>query len=517
MLYSGEKESRSTCSTVTITVVAVLHWLVVSCDLPPSEVFTDNRNTSESLDDDTASDISKRHIILFIGDGMHLEHEIAASRYLFGTDDGLVFHDFEYQGFVTTWSVTTYNSMADLLGVEPYSSTSFNPAVGYDVTRGGNKPYPLASPEFQDEYFSLGPPTDSAASITAMMTGTKTSNGNLSWLPGDPPNGALLTIVERLGNQGGYAIGGVSTVPFNHATPAGVFAHNISRYNYSEAKKSSGFTGTPIAEEIIRETKPEVVIGGGHIDWIPGFITRGLYDDLAGSNEYVFVERIEGASGGSAIMEGADRAVVEGKKLWGLFGGSQGNFEPRIPSDTPGTPGFMVNPENPTLAEAARAALTVLARDPDGFMAVFEQGDLDWANHDNNYYAMIGCMNDLNDAVEATVEFIEMPGDDIDWTNTLLIVTADHATGYMRLSGNRILGVGDLPRQVPHSDGNGYGYPDGEVAYGSTAHTNELVMIYARGDDVDLLAQHEGQWYPGTRIIDVTHIFETIGELTGAD
>ncbi len=48
-----------------------------------------------------------KHIILFIGDGMHLEREIAASRYLFGKDQRLVFHGFPYRGNVATWDVNT--------------------------------------------------------------------------------------------------------------------------------------------------------------------------------------------------------------------------------------------------------------------------------------------------------------------------------------------------------------------------------------------------------------------------
>ena len=33
-----------------------------------------------------------RHVILFIGDGMNLEHEIAGSRYLYGEDYGLAWN-----------------------------------------------------------------------------------------------------------------------------------------------------------------------------------------------------------------------------------------------------------------------------------------------------------------------------------------------------------------------------------------------------------------------------------------
>ncbi|HOS02451.1 MAG TPA: hypothetical protein PKZ01_05180, partial [Candidatus Hydrogenedentes bacterium] len=50
---------------------------------------------------------SAKHIILVIGDGMQLQHEIATSRYLYGTDNGLSFHKLPYRGYVATWDVTT--------------------------------------------------------------------------------------------------------------------------------------------------------------------------------------------------------------------------------------------------------------------------------------------------------------------------------------------------------------------------------------------------------------------------
>jgi alkaline phosphatase len=52
---------------------------------------------------------STPNIILIIGDGMQLEHEIAASRCLYGTDDGLSWHDFPEQLYVASWDVTTYD------------------------------------------------------------------------------------------------------------------------------------------------------------------------------------------------------------------------------------------------------------------------------------------------------------------------------------------------------------------------------------------------------------------------
>lgn len=79
---------------------------------------------------------SSKHIILFIGDGMQLHHEIAASRYFYGADSGLSFHGLPEAWNVSTWDVTTYDNYARLLGEDPYDLKRIKPAVGYDPARG---------------------------------------------------------------------------------------------------------------------------------------------------------------------------------------------------------------------------------------------------------------------------------------------------------------------------------------------------------------------------------------------
>jgi len=79
----------------------------------------------------------------------------------------------------------------------------------------------------------------------------------------------------------------------------------------------------------------------------------------------------------------------------------------------------------------------------------------------------------------------------------------------MRLQAE--LTAGDLPAQA------GTTYPDGEVTYGSTEHTNELVMLYAQGAfHVSEFKKYEGRWYPCTRIIDNTQLYHIMAEAAGA-
>jgi alkaline phosphatase len=480
-------------------------------------------NSAISACDDEGKCFAK-HIILFIGDGMHLEYERAASRYLYGEDFSLSFHSFPYKGNVSTWDVTTYNKFASKSGKPLYDPLKIIPDIGYDSGLGGRSPHPLQEWGIDDAYFipkdgSKPFATDSASAATAWATGYKTDDGNIAWLPGDPDaggnrnnDGSLKTIAELLREVRDYAMGVVSTVPYSHATPAAHVSHNKSRNSYNA-----------IADEIIRTTKPEVVIGGGHPSWNSGFMSTGLYNDVKNNviTDYVFVERTSGVDGGPAILSGADQAILEGKKLFGLFGGAGGNFEPPVPSDRPGFPNITrTNIENPLLKDATIAALKVLGQDPDGFFLMVEQGDIDWANHANDYQWMIGTMWDLNGAVEAAIEYVNKPNDGMNWCNTLLIVTADHANSYMRL--NKITMRGDLPNQTAFTgactDGHcpSYKYPDREVSYSSSNHTNELVRLYAVGQGSLLFSEYEGDWYPCTSIIDNAHIFHVIAEAAKA-
>jgi len=462
----------------------------------------------------TRAEGTTKHIILFIGDGMQLTNELVASRYLYGEDAAMSWHEFPYEGYMATWDIDTYNRYACRAGEPALSADTFDPQIGYDAYRGGVAPWPaveIPDPGYftnalptiggGDDTYAI-PATDSASAATAMATGFKTDQGNVSWEAGDPADGQLTTIAELMRDTCGSAIGVVSTVEFSHPTPAAFVAHNVNRGNPG-----------PIAHEIINVTKPEVVIGAGHPDWISGYISSSDYNAVRDSEEYVFVERESGVDGGDALLNAASSAVDEGRKLFGLFGGANGCFDHPEAHDDPGSPGFDRNEENPTLADATVAALTVLSGDPDGFFLMVEQGDLDWSNHYNNYHWMIGSMWDLEEAVKAAIAYVDRPGDSLDWSNTLMIVTSDHATGGLRFDDLSSLGIGDIPEMTGRR--YHYEFPGGEVGYNATQHTNEVVMVYARGAGLEAFREYGNFWYEGTRIIDNTHLFLVMQQFAG--
>ena len=372
----------------------------------------------------------------------------------------------------------------------------------------------------------MWPSTDSASAGTALGSGVKTDSGNVAWQSGDPVGGEVTTIAETLRADLGFAIGVVSTVPFSHATPASFVSHNVNRNNYQD-----------IAHEILFDTQPEVVIGGGLDSLFAKAVTNaaklstdldhnGYNDDYdafkagtAGTNHdnngYSFVERASGVDGGTAlatVAAGVD--ITAGDKLFGLFGTSSGNFEYYNVADTPGTstitrsttdltPGV---DEDPTLSEMTSTTLSVLNKDPQGFFVMFEQGDIDWSNHANGYENMVGGVYDLEQAVTTAESVVDAGVNEMNWSNTLMIVTSDHSNSYLRLQEE--LGKGNLPLEVVGASKSTY--TGSEVTYSTTGHTNELVTLQARGAGAELFKEYAGSWYPGTNIVDDTQVYQVM-------
>ena len=451
-----------------------------------------------------------KHVILFIADGNQLAHEIVASHYASGQPNQLRAHAFPYQSFATTWDVATYNAHAKLFDAAAYQAEQFDPAFGYAVSQAGAVPYPREPSSLAREHYFIFAATDSASSATCLATGVKTDKGNISWQPGDPTDGAITTIAEHA-RDAGLGMGVVSTVQFSHATPAAFVSHNVRRNNYGE-----------IAHEIIREVQPDVVIGAGHpnpdaddhADWT--FCPKADYQALKdGSTDYIFVEADGQPTASTRLMAGAAQAMQQNKKLFGLFGSNQkankagsARAHPR-----PGPNGFRWDRRNPDLATATAAALQVLTTKAAGSFLMVEAGDIDWANHGDDTAWMIGAWKNLDDAVRSTIADIESgrhPG--MTPGNTLVIVTADHGNGLMRIRPDYNLDTGIMPRsrQVRLGDGSTTQWPDNtDIAYPNypdgkrfASHTNELVTVYAWGAGTDELRQREGEWYPETPLLD---------------
>jgi alkaline phosphatase len=130
----------------------------------------------------------------------------------------------------------------------------------------------------------------------------------------------------------------------------------------------------------------------------------------------------------------------------------------------------------PDLATLARGALNVLDERPGGFFLLIEGGAVDWASHRNQSGRMLEEMIDFNRAAAAVAEWVERNGG---WEMNLMVVTADHETGY--LSGPWPAGEPPAPCRSRHPLANrGKGQvPD--MRWNSGDHTTSLVPFFAAG------------------------------------
>ena len=446
-----------------------------------------------------AQGLSARHIILLVGDGMGANQILAAQRYA-GRNP------FE-SGWFSSW-ISTY------------------PASGsYDPSRA-----------WSERGYLTGTATDSAAAATALFSGVKTSNGRINTTSDLAPR---LDTIGDLAHKQGLAVGVVSSVYISHATPGAWMAHNDARSN-GYAIADEGLWGDPTTTGTISDTyhmggrglsspATEVVIGAGHPAWKGGnYVSQAMRDKLAVESGLAgalrFVERQAGSpDGGARLLDAAGDPEVQ--RLAGLFGGAGGNLDYRLAD------GSGADLENPTLAEMAMAALEVLNRDADGFVLMVEGGAIDWAGHANQMDAMIGETLGFFDAIQAVEAWVADPGNGSDWSDSLVIVTADHETGFLTASpdsfGQAPLGeisprslalektVASTGRRASWEDvDDNDSIDDGERVYwswNSSGHTNSLAPLFARGAGAKLFNSYATENDPVRgAYLDNTDVFEVM-------
>lgn len=378
-----------------------------------------------------------KNVIVLIGDGMGYTHVNNASLYANGV---------QYRSVAGAPGEVT-----ETLGTPSFSFESF--PMQTDMTTywaEGSYDPELAWTDF--DYVNISP-TDSAAAGTAMATGVKTYNAGLGV---DYNGNAVENLSERAISQGRSA-GVVSSVPFSHATPAAYVVHNASRNDYH------GIAHDEVYSDMT------VVMGAGH----------PFYND---SNEqletprYSYISETDfaalsaGETEFSYIEETADfEALTTGETPDRVFG------IPQVGSTLQqGRAGESVEPYDvafndvPSLETMTQGALNVLDNNEEGFFLMVEGGAIDWTGHANDEARNIEETLDFVDAVDATIEWVEQNSN---WRETLVIVTADHETGYLS-------GEGDNPNW---SALEGLAGEVPSLSWNSGNHTNQLVPVYALG------------------------------------
>ncbi|PKY71114.1 hypothetical protein CYJ40_00065 [Brevibacterium ravenspurgense] len=357
----------------------------------------------------------------------------------------------------------------------------------------------LDSPEYKSEDawgdfdWANNKPTDSAASGTALATGQKTHNG---YLGVDGDKNPIKNAAEHA-HETGRATGVVSSVPFGHATPAAWGAHVESR---KENHK--------IAQQMI-DGSLDVVMGAGHPKfdddakpreaewtWLPEDQYAGLQKDGSGRTFVEDTKGIEAIARGENVPERLFGFAPVAETLQ-FNRSSLEEAEPRntnegrtdgqpIEGEAP-KPGEAKKNDVVSLEDMTKAALNVLSQDEDGFFTMIEGGAIDWAGHANATVGNIEEMNDFNKSVEAVTEWVEKNSS---WEETLVIVTADHETGYLNGAVNGTADEGA-------ADGSTDGAADDGAAEGAAGEGNAAPAAAAPAPAEEGAASTK-QWAPMT-------------------
>ena len=260
--------------------------------------------------------------------------------------------------------------------------------------------------------------TDSAASGTALATGTKTNNTML----GETPDGKDLVSLMDIAHQRGMQTGLIATTYLQHATPGAFYACTESRHNY-----------LTITEQLVASTI-DVAIGGG----------MAFFEEQYGSKEAAKAKLNEA---GYALIEDMEalKAANGDKRIMALLGAKE-----------------VGENSGSYLAEATAEAIRLFEERGDkGFALMVEGSLIDGMGHGNDAKAMQLEMDSFMQAVEVAVEYAEKSG------NTLVVVTADHETGGLSIvSGNADFNLSEQGI---------------EYRWTTDGHSGQMVPIYLYG------------------------------------
>ncbi|XP_025265783.1 alkaline phosphatase [Camponotus floridanus] len=317
---------------------------------------------------------------------------------------------------------------------------------------------------------------ESSACATALLCGVKANYETVgldSSARFEDCNSSLEARVPSLINWAqaqGKSTGLVTTTRVTHATPAALYAHAASRYWEDDGKvpPAARTSCKDIARQLLEDDPGRnitVVLGGGRRHFVPKVTLdpedpdkegrrldgRNLIEEWSRNHrrknipaKYVFNKE---------QFENVDPRKVN--RLLGLFAYSHMDFDvDRNTNDT----------GDPSLAEMTIKALRILANNPEGYFLFVEGGRIDHAHHYNNAYRALDETLALEEAVQAVMK-------EVDLTETLLVVTADHSHvltlgGLATHRGNPIFGsdskLSDVDGQ-PYTTllySNGPGYTD---------------------------------------------------------
>lgn len=259
--------------------------------------------------------------------------------------------------------------------------------------------------------------TDSAAGGTALAAGVKTYNGAIGV---DAAGNPVKTILEEASEKG-LATGLVSTSAITHATPASFIAHQASRSSYED-----------IAADFMK-TDIDVFIGGGLEHFTKRKDGRNLTNELENKGYQVETELNKIKKIKKGKLAGLTAEVHNGR----------------------------VTERGEMLPIATETALNILSKDKQGFFLMVEGSQIDWGGHAGSTTYVVEDMLDFDQTIGQVLEFAAKDKE------TLVIITADHETGGMAITG------GSMERGIVEGT-----FPTGD-------HTAVMVPVFSYGPGAD--------------------------------
>lgn len=236
--------------------------------------------------------------------------------------------------------------------------------------------------------------TDSSAAGTALATGVKTNNGALGVLPdGTTP----VYSVAMWAKAAGKSVGVTTSVGVNHATPAAFYGHRPSRNDYYEL-------GVQLTES-------------------------GL--DFFAGGDFISPRR----DGEPSHYELAERAGYQVVRGYADYQAKKNVGKPIILLQKEGLGDNIPYAIDATdddlhLDQIVTAAIEQLSKNKKGFFLMCEGGKIDYGGHANDAAACFGDVIAMDDAVKVAYEFYKKHPKE-----TLIVITADHETGGLALTG----------------------------------------------------------------------------------
>jgi len=337
--------------------------------------------------------------------------------------------------------------------------------------------------------------SDSAPTMSAIVTGVKTNEGTLSvnknivhadfrTVAGNETK-TLLEYAEESGRSTGV----VTTTRVTHATPGACYAHTADRdwesdYDMKRLGDANTRNGNvemakrhldaynakfpDIARQLI-ESKygdgVDVAFGAGRSKFIPNTKPDPINPKEKGERtdgRDLTQEWISKRAASTVVYNKQQLAAIDPRKtkhVLGLF--ARENMQYEADRSTK-------QPNEPSLTEMTTKAIDVLSQNKKGFFLMVEAGRIDQAHHEGNAYRALVDTVELSNAVRAATAKVNLD-------DTLIIVTADHSHAMTILGyparGNNILGlvreVGINGRLAPDYKRDRLGLPFTTLNYAS--------------------------------------------------